>query len=77
MNINKRLTALRAAMRKNGIEPKRLRTVHKNPDCAPWLVLVEGKKGAKNFLSIERPLYVRSADGGVSDEMMRIYQEPV
>ena len=76
-NRPERLCDIFEAMRKNGIEPKRLRTVHKNPDCAPWLVLVEGKKGAKNFLSIERPLYVRSADGGVSDEMMRIYQEPV
>ena len=76
-NRPERLCDIFEVMRKNGIEPKRLRTVHKNPDCAPWLVLVEGKKGAKSFLSIERPLYVRSADGGVSDEMMRIYQEPV
>ena len=60
-------------MKENGIEPKRLRTVHKNPNCAPWLVLVEGKKGAKAFLNIERPLFVRTADGGISEEVQQIY----
>lgn len=72
-NRPERLCDIVTAMRTNGIEPKRLRTVHKNPECPPWLVLVEGKKGAKPFLQIEKPLYVRSADGGNSEEMLRIY----
>ena len=60
-------------MRANGIEPKRLRTVHKNPDCAPWLILVEGHKGGNNFIQIEKPLFVRTKDGGISEEMQGIY----
>ena len=72
-NRPERLCDIITAMRDNGIEPKRLRTVHKNPNCAPWLVLVEGKKGAKAFLNIERPLYVRTADGGVSEEVQKMY----
>ena len=72
-NRPERLCDIMTAMRNNGIEPKRLRTVHKNPNCAPWLILVEGRKGGNNFIQIEKPLYVRSADGGLSEEMNRIY----
>jgi tRNA1(Val) A37 N6-methylase TrmN6 len=36
--------------------------------------LVEGKKGGKPFVQIEKPLFVRSADGGNSEEMLRIYK---
>ena len=72
-NRPERLCDIITAMKENGIEPKRLRTVHKNLNCAPWLVLVEGKKGAKAFLNIERPLFVRTADGGISEEVQQIY----
>lgn len=72
-NRPERLCDIVTAMRANGIEPKRLRTVHKNPQCPPWLILVEGRKGGNNFMQIEKPLYVRSADGGNSEEMLRIY----
>lgn len=72
-NRPERLSDVITAMRQNGIEPKRLRTVHKNPETAPWLILVEGRRGGNNFIQIEKPLYVRSADGGISEEMSRIY----
>ena len=75
-NRPERLCDIMTAMRASGIEPKRLRTVHKNPECPPWLILVEGKKGGKPFVQIEKPLYVRSADGGNSAEMKRIYGLP-
>ena len=74
-NRPERLCDIVTAMRTNGIEPKRLRTVHKNPECPPWLVLVEGKKGAKPFLQIEKPLFVRSENGGVSEEVEKIYTQ--
>lgn len=73
-NRPERLCDIMTAMRSSGIEPKRLRTVHKNPETPPWLILVEGKSGGKNFIQIEKPLFVRSADGGNSPEMMRIYK---
>ena len=68
-----RLADIFSSMRAAGIEPKRLRTVHKNPEGAPWLVLVEGKKGAKPFLTIEKPLYVCGEGNEPSQEMQRIY----
>ena len=76
-NRPERLSDIITAMRANGIEPKRLRTVHKNPDCAPWLILVEGHKGGNNFIQIEKPLFVRTKDGGISEEMQGIYTAEV
>jgi tRNA1(Val) A37 N6-methylase TrmN6 len=55
-----RLADVICAMREAGLEPKRLRTVHKTPSHAPWLFLIEGQKGAKPFLRIEPPLILRS-----------------
>ena len=72
-NRPERLSDIITAMRANGIEPKRLRTVHKNHDCAPWLILGEGHKGGNNFIQIEKPLFVRTKDGGISEEMQGIY----
>ena len=76
-NRPERLSDIITAMRANGIEPKRLRTVHKNPDCAPWLILVEGHKGGNIFIQIEKPLFVRTKDGGISEEMQGIYTAEV
>ena len=68
-----RLADIFSSMRNAGIEPKRLRTVHKNPKGAPWLVLVEGKKSAKPFMTIEPPLFVCGEGNEPSEEMQRIY----
>ena len=32
------------SMKKNGIEPKRMRFVQKNGESAPWLVLIDGRR---------------------------------
>ena len=50
-----RLCDLVCAMRENGIEPKRMQFVHKDAASAPWLVLVEGRRGGKPFLNVEPP----------------------
>lgn len=54
-NRPERLCDVLCAMRSAGIEPKRLRFVAKHPDTAPWLFLVEGKKGAKPFYRWSQP----------------------
>lgn len=70
-----RLPDIFEAMRQNGIEPKRLRTVSKTPKTEPWLVLVEGRMGGSKFLKIENPLFVKCENGeAYSDEMKRIYK---
>lgn len=69
-----RLPDVICAMRECGIEPKRLRTVHKDSRSEPWLILVEGRQGGSRYLKIERPLYIKSEDGSdYSQEMKIIY----
>lgn len=72
-NRPERLPDCMDAMRKNGIEPKRLGFVAKNPESAPWLFLLEGKKGSKPFMQIEPQLHVRT-DGGDCEEVRRLYE---
>lgn len=71
-NRPERLADVISAMKENDIEPKRLRFVSKDPDEAPWLFLIEGKKGSKPFMKVEKQLYIRSGDG-FSEELKRIY----
>jgi len=71
-NRPERLSDVIFAMKNNGIEPKRLRFVSKNPDEAPWLFLIEGKKGSKPFMRVEPQLYIRT-ETGFSEELQHIY----
>ena len=71
-NRPERLSYVIYAMKKNNIEPKRLRFVSKNADEAPWLFLIEGKKGSKPFMKVEPQMYIRT-DTGFTDELNEIY----
>ncbi len=62
-------------METHAIEPKRLRTVAKNPDSAPWLCLLEGRRGGKRGLRIEPGLFLYTADGNPSAELHRIHRD--
>lgn len=63
------------SMRENGIEPKRLRFVSKKGNTQPWLVLIEGKRGAKNGLKVEKPFIAYNDDGTLTDEMLEITEK--
>ena len=39
----------------------------------PWLILVEGKKGARPFMTVEENLFVYNDNGEYSDEISGIY----
>lgn len=67
-----RLCDVMEAMRRAGIEPKRLRFVQQRQSTAPWLFLVQGKKGAKKGLKILPPLVIEKDDGSYSEEMLEI-----
>jgi len=69
-----RLCDVMNAMRRMGVEPKRLRFVQQHADTAPWLFLIEGKKGGKRFLQVEKPLIIEGEDG-FSQEMLKIYRK--
>lgn len=74
-NRPERLCDIMVAMRENNLEPKRIRFVSKNKNTAPWLVLVEGKKGSKPFMKVEPQFYTQSDDGtGFSDELKAMYK---
>ena len=64
------------AMRRCKIEPKWVRFVQKRGDTAPWLFLVEGRKGGNHFLKVEPPLIIQDSCGGFSEELRRIYRQP-
>ncbi len=63
------------SMRANGIEPKTLKFVSKKGDTQPWLVLIEGKRGAKNGLKVEGNLVAYNNDGTLTEDMLRITEK--
>lgn len=68
-----RLSELFCCMTAHGIEPKRLRMVCHRIDSPPNLVLVEGRRGGRPGLSIERPLVLRNPDGSETEEIRNMY----
>lgn len=67
-----RLCDIFEAMRKSGIEPKRLRLVCQHTGDAPWLALIEGKLGAKPGLRIEPCLIMKNGDDSDTEELINI-----
>lgn len=61
-------------MRKAGIEPKRLRLVVQRSGEAPWLVLVEGRRGSKPGLTVCPDLLI-TENGEYSAEMKEICKD--
>ncbi len=70
-----RLSDLFDAMRKSGVEPKRLRLVCQRAGSKPGLILVEGKKGARAGMVIDPPFYIEDESGNDSPQMAEIYKE--
>ncbi len=50
-----RLTDVLLALRAAGLEPKRLQWVQQRTDAAPWLFLIDAKKGGRPGLSVLPP----------------------
>ena len=70
-----RLADIMCAMRAVGLEPKRLRFVAGKAGKAPFLVLLEGKKGGAPGVKVLPELAVQKADGSWSREMIEIYKD--
>jgi tRNA1(Val) A37 N6-methylase TrmN6 len=69
-----RLTDVLSSMRKNDLEPKRLRFVQQRKNKAPKLFLVEGRRGGKpSSLIVENTLFIEDETGDFSQEMKEIY----
>ncbi len=74
--LAERLADLLEGMRLQGLEPKRLRTVHGRVDDPARMVLVEGRKRGRPGLKIEPPFFIYEG-GGYGAEVRSIYGEGV
>lgn len=68
-----RLAEIFAMMVQYRIEPKRMRLVHPYADREPNMVLIEGSRGGKSRLTVEKPLVVYKEQNVYTDEILEIY----
>lgn len=73
-HLTERLAEVFYVMKMHKIEPKRLTLVCNKEGEKPWLALIEGKKGGKAGLAVEKPLVMRREDGEYTEELLRIYE---
>lgn len=67
-----RLAEVLSMMGQKNLEPKQIRFISKHKNSAPWLFLVEGKKGAKQGIKVLPPLFITDENGKESQELIRI-----
>ena len=68
-----RLAEIFSKMVTYGIEPKRMQLVYPYINKEPNMVLIEGYKGGKSRITIEKPLIVYNQDGSYTDDILVIY----
>ena len=68
-----RLSEIFTLMTTYKLEPKRMRMVYPYVDAEPNMVLIEGVRGGKPRLSVEKPLIVYKERGKYTDEIYDIY----
>lgn len=70
-----RLAEIMTVMSKYKIEPKRMRLVYPFVDKEPNMVLIEGARGGKSRMTVEKPLIVYEKPGVYTREILEIYGE--
>ena len=70
-----RLADAMVVFREYGLEPKRLRLVQQRPEKAPFLFLLEARRGGNPGLVVEPTLFIEGTQEGLSPEMAAIYGE--
>lgn len=68
-----RLSEIMCMMTKYGIEPKRMKLVYPYVDREPNMVLIEGLRGGRPRLTVEKPLIVYQENGKYTNEIYEIY----
>lgn len=68
-----RLIEIIELMKKNNIEPKRIRFVYPKINKESNLVLIDGRKNGGSGLKILPPLYVHNADGSYTQEVLKMF----
>lgn len=68
-----RLAAIISLMVQYRMEPKRMRLVYPYVDREPNMVLIEGLRGGKSRMTVEKPLIVYKEPGKYTDEIYDVY----
>ncbi len=68
-----RLAEIFSKMIEHGIEPKRMQLVYPYIDKEPNMVLIEGLRGGRSRITIEKPLIVYESEGIYTSEIFDIY----
>ena len=68
-----RLVDIMVLMRKYHLEPKRMKLVYPYIDKDPNMVLIEGLRGGRPRMTVEKPLVVYKEPGVYTDEIYEIY----
>lgn len=68
-----RLAEIIVTMEKYKIEPKRMQLVYPYVDKEPNMVLIEGCRGGKSRMTVEKPLIVYKAPNQYTDEIYDVY----
>lgn len=68
-----RLAEIMSGMVRLGLEPKRMRLVYPFVDREPNMVLLEGLRGGKSRVTVEKPLIVYRKPGVYTEEIYEIY----
>ena len=70
-----RLAEIIYTLKKNKLEPKRMRFIYSNIEQEPKLVLIKAVKNAKEFLTVEKPLFIYNKQGEYTEEILQIYHK--
>ena len=68
-----RLIEIIDLMKKNNIEPKRIRFIYPKKDKDSNLVLVDGRKNGSTGLKLLSPLIVHNEDGSYTNEVLKMF----
>jgi len=70
-----RLAEIIYTLKKYKLEPKKIRFVHSNYNQEPKMFLIKAVKNAKEFLKVEKPLFIYNEQGEYTEEILKIYNK--
>ena len=70
-----RLVDILTKLRENKLEPKKIRFIYSSHNQEPKLVLIKAVKNAREFLTIEKPLFIYDENGNYTQEILKIYNK--
>ena len=67
-----RLMEILECLKKNNIEPKRVKFIYNNINSSSTLVLIEGQKVGKVGMIVDKPLIMYNLDGSMTEEYKKL-----